>query len=99
MSLGLLTDLYAPIVTTTIKQMIVGFQFVGHGADNLGSGCQPFMVAYSGSSNHYLAAAASVANQLSQGEQSASLTDYRTLRETEKVRFPRDVSEVCITLS
>ena len=59
------------------------------------------MVAYFGSSNHHLAvAAASVANQLSQGEQSATtLADYRTLRETEKVRFPRDISEVFITLS
>ena len=45
-------------------------------------------------------AAASVGNQLAQGEQNAtSLADYRTIRENERVKFPRDASEVGITLS
>ena len=100
MARGLSTELYAPIITTTLKQMVISFQFVGHGPDDLSSGCQPFMVAYAGSVHHYTAlAAASVGNQLSQGEQSASLTDYRAIRDKEKVKFPRDMSEVCITLT
>lgn len=99
MSRGLSTELYVPVITATVKQMVVGFQFAGHGSDDLGTGCQPFVVAYSGSANHYQAlAAASVSNQLSQGDQAASLSDYRTIRETEKIKFPRDVNEVTITL-
>lgn len=99
MARGLSVELYNPVITTTLKQMVVGFQFGGHGADDLTSGCQPFLVAYAGSANHYQAvAAASVSNQLSQGEQNASLSDYREIRDKEKVKFPRDVSEVCITL-
>ena len=47
---GLSTQLYVPVVTTTLKQMIVGFQFPGHSADDLGTGCQPFLVAYAGRS-------------------------------------------------
>lgn len=97
---GLSPELYSPIITTTLKQMVVGLQFVGHGADDLASGCQPFMVAYSGTEHHYQAvAAASVGNQLAQGEQNPSLADYRTIRDGEKVKFPRDVSDVCITLT
>ena len=101
MARGLSTELYAPIITTTVKQMVVSFQFVGYGSDDLSSGCQPFMVSYAGSAHdHYTAlAAASVGNQLSQGEQNASLADYRSIREKEKVKFPRDMSEVCITLT
>ena len=99
MSKGLSTELYTPIITTTLKQMVVGFQFGGHGPDDLTSGCQPFLVSYSGSANHYLAvAAASIGNQLSQSEQTASLADYRTIREKEKIKFPKDISETCITL-
>ena len=100
MARGLSTEIYTPIITTTLKQMVVGLQFVGHGIDDLSSGCQPFLVAYAGSANHYQAlAAASVANQLAQGEQNASLADYRTLRENERIKFPRDVSEMAITLT
>ena len=99
MARGLSTELYTPIVTTTVKQMIVSFHFGGHGPDDLNSGCQPFLVSYSGSANHYLAvAAASVGNQLAQNEQTASLADYRTIRDKEKIKFPKDVSETCITL-
>ena len=99
MARGLSSELYNPVITSTLKQMVVGFQFEGHGADDLTSGCQPFLVSYSGSASHYQAvAAASVSNQLSQGEQSATLSDYRAIRDKEKVKFPRDISEVCITL-
>jgi hypothetical protein len=58
------------------------------------------MVAYAGSTHHCQAVtAASVGNQLTQGEQNASLADYRTIRENERVKNPRDASEVGITLS
>lgn len=99
MARGLSPELYNPVITATLKQMVVGFHFEGHGADDLASGCQPFLVAYSGSASHYQAvAAASVSNQLSQGEQSASLSDYRAIRDNEKIKFPRDVMELSITL-
>ncbi len=99
MSRGLSTEYYVPVVTTSLKQMVLGFQFVGFGPDDLTSGCQPFLVSYAGHANHYqMLAAADVGNQLAQGEQSASLMDYRSIREKEKVKFPTDVSEACITL-
>lgn len=99
MARGLSTELYVPIITTSLKQMVVGFQFEGQGADDLTTGCQPFIVAYAGRTSHYQAmAAAAVANQLSYGEQNANLSDIRTIREQERVKFPRDLSEVCITL-
>ena len=96
---GLSTEFFVPVVTSSLKQMIVGFQFVGHGIDDLGSGCQPFMVVFSGSTNHRQALeAASVGNQLAQGEHSASLADYVSLRAGEKIKFPRDIMEVGITI-
>ena len=99
MARGLSTELYVPIITTSLKQMVVGFQFEGQGADDLTTGCQPFIVAYAGRTSHYQAmAAAAVANQLSYGEQNANLSDIRAIRKQEKVKFPRDISEVCITL-
>lgn len=99
MARGLSTELYVPVVTTTLKQMIVGFQFAGHNADDLATGCQPFMVAYAGKAHHLqVTAASSVANQLSQGEQNASLADIRSIRDGEKIKFPNDITEVCITL-
>ena len=95
---GLSTEFYVPVVTASLKQMIVGFQFVGHGMDDLSSGCQPFMVVFSGSTKHRQALeAASVGNQLSQGDHSASLADYVTLRAGEKIKFPHDIMEVGIT--
>ena len=33
MSRGLSTDLYAPVITATLKQMVTGLQFVGHGSE------------------------------------------------------------------
>jgi hypothetical protein len=98
-SRGLATDTYTPIVTSALKQMILGFQFVGHGVDDLSTGCQPFMVSYAGNDNQLQALeTAEVGNQLAQGEHSATLTDYRTLREKEKLKFPRDTLDVCITI-
>ena len=52
MARGLNTSIYAPIVTNALKQMVNGLQFVGHGVDDLATGCQPFMVVYSGNTNH-----------------------------------------------
>lgn len=99
MARGLSTEYYVPIVTSTLKQMIVSFQFVGFGSDDLTSGCQPFLVTYSGRANHYqVLAAADVGNQLAQGDQTASLGDYKAIRDTEKVKLPKDVAETCITL-
>ena len=99
MSRGLGAELYTPVVTAALKQMIVGFQFVGYGVDDLATGCQPFLVTYTGSANQLEAlATASLNNQLAQGEHSASLDDYRTIREKETVRFPKDIMEVGITL-
>ena len=87
MARGLSTELYVPIITATLKQMAVGFQFVGHGVDDLSSGSQPFLMSFAGSSNHI------------QALDAASLADYHSiLREKEKIRFPRDIMEVCITL-
>lgn len=78
MSRGLLaTEYYVPAVTTSLKQMVLGFQFAVFGPDNLTSGCQPFLVSYAGHANHYqVLAAADISNQLAQGIQSASLMDY-----------------------
>lgn len=97
---GLSTQLYVPIVTTTLKQMVVGFQFPGHSPDDLSTGCQPFLVAcYAGKAHHLqVTAAATTADQLAQGDQNASLADIRTIREGEKVKFPLNASEVCVTL-
>jgi hypothetical protein len=97
---GLSAELYTPIVTSALKQMINGFQFVGHGVDDLSTGCQPYTVVYSGSAHHQqVLANASISQQLAQGEQNASLADYRTLRDREKMKFPRDTMDVCITLN
>ena len=101
MSRGLSTEYYAPVVTTSLKQMVVDFQFIGHGPGDLASGCQPFLISptYSGKEDHYQAvAAADVGNQLAQGEQNATLSDYREIRAKEKVKFPKDVLDASITL-
>ena len=58
------------------------------------------MVSYAGSDNHYESLAmANVSNQLAQGDHNATLSDYRTIRNSEKIKFPRDITEVGITLS
>jgi hypothetical protein len=58
MARGLSTEYYAPVMTTLVKQMVVGFQFVGHGPDDLPSGCEPFLVKNSGNDDHYTAVVA-----------------------------------------
>lgn len=99
MARGLSAELYTPIVTAALKQMVLGFQFIGHGVDNLNTGLQPFLVSYAGNAHHLQALeAASVGNQLSQGNHNAALSDYRALREREKVKFPWDMIEVSITM-
>ena len=98
---GLATELYTPVVTTLLKQMVIGFQFVGMGVDDLSSGCQSFAVSHTGGASQLQAlASAEIGNQLSQGgEHNASLlSDYRMLREQEKVKFPRDMMDVVITM-
>lgn len=37
-------ELYYPVVTTSLKQMVVGFGFAGVGPNGLASGCNPFQV-------------------------------------------------------
>jgi hypothetical protein len=48
MARGLATDLYTPVITSTLKQMVTSLQFAGHGMDDLTAGCQPFLVSYAG---------------------------------------------------
>jgi hypothetical protein len=86
-------------VIASLKQTIVGFQFVGLGMDNLASGCQPFAVLYAGgASQQHALALADIGNQLAQGKQNASLADYFALWEQEKVKFPRDAMDVSIAI-
>lgn len=69
-SRALSTELYVapPIITSTLKQMVMGFQFTGFVPDDLLLGCQPFLVSYAGSAHHYVALAATHhGNQLSGG--------------------------------
>ncbi|KAI2500160.1 adenylate kinase [Fragilaria crotonensis] len=96
---GLTPDLYCPAVTTSLKQMIASLNFVGNGPDDLGAGCQPFLVVYTSQAEHYRALdEANVANQLDQGTASASLADIRDIRDKEKVKLPRDLNQVSLTL-
>ena len=93
-------EVYVPVVTTALLQMIVGFQFAGFRSDDLGTGCQPFSVAYSGGANHVatLSAANLSSQQLTQGDQNANLADMRVIRESEKLNAPTDISQTCITM-
>jgi hypothetical protein len=97
---GLATELYCPVVTTALKQMITCFNFAGVGPDDLATGCNPFQVTYTGASDYYAAqAAAGVAHQqLEQGTSNANLADIQAIKEKEKVHFPNDMHQVGITL-
>lgn len=96
---GLTPDVYCPAVTTGLKQMVASLNFAGHGPDDLTAGCQPFLVTYTGTDDHYRAMDhAMVANQLDQGTANASLADIREIREKEKVKLPRDLNQVSYTL-
>ncbi|KAI2505102.1 hypothetical protein MHU86_9290 [Fragilaria crotonensis] len=83
---GLTPDVYCPVVTTAIKQMVANLNFAGHGGpDDLAAGCQPFLVTYSGTEDHYRAMDnATVANQLDQGVANAYLADIRDIQEKER---------------
>jgi hypothetical protein len=96
---GLTPDVYCPAISTGLKQMVATLNFAGHGPDDIGAGCQPFLVAYTGADDHYRAMDnAMVANQLDQGTANASLADIRDIREKEKVKLPRDLNQVSYTL-
>ena len=96
---GLTPDLYCPAVSTGLKQMVSSLNFAGNGPDDLAAGCQPFLVVYTSQNDHYRALDnATVANQLDQGTANASLADIREIREKEKVRMPRDLNQVSLTL-
>lgn len=96
---GLTPDLYCPAVTTGLKQMVTSLNFAGNGPDDLTAGCQPFLVVYTSQADHYRALDdATVANQLDQGTANASLADIRDIREKEKVKLPRDLNQVSLTL-
>lgn len=98
-SRGLTPDLYCPVVTTGLKQMVTSLNFAGNGPDDLTAGCQPFLVAYTSQTDHYRALDdATVANQLDQGTTNASLADIRDIRAKEKVKLPRDLNQVSLTL-
>ena len=93
------TEIYVPIITTNLKQMLLSFQFVGHGVDDLNTGCQPFLVTYACGAHHVEAlATASLGNQMSQGDHQANLADIRTIREKERIKFATDVNQACITV-
>ena len=78
---GLATELYCPVVTTALKQMITSFNFAGASPDNLATGCNPFQVTYTGASDYYAAqAAVGVAHQLEQGTSNVNLADICHLR-------------------
>ena len=96
---GLTTDLYCPAITTGLKQVVTSLNFVGNGPDDLAAGCQPFLVVYTSQQDHYQALDdATVANQLDQGTASASLADIRDIREKERIKLPRDLNQVSLTL-
>lgn len=98
-SRGLASDPYCPVVTTALKQMITSFNFAGVGSEDLGTGCNPFQVAYAGSQDYYAAqTVAGVVQQLEQGASNANLSDIQTIKDKEKVRFPSDMHQVGITL-
>ena len=97
---GLTPDVYwCPVVTAGLKQMVGSLNFAGHGPDDLTAGYQPFLVAYTGTEDHYRAMdAAMLANQLDQGTANASLADIREIRDKEKIKLSHDLNQVSYTL-
>ena len=97
---GLTAKLYCPVVTTGLKQMVTSFKFAGVGPDDLATGCTLFQVTYTGASGDYYAAQATagVEQQLEQGTSNANLLDIQAIKDKEKVRFPKDMHQVGITL-
>jgi hypothetical protein len=79
--------------------MVTSFNFAGHGSDDLSTGCQPFLIVYTGAGDYYRAQeSAAVAAQLDQGSANASLADIRELKSSEKVKMPKDLHHVSLTL-
>lgn len=65
---SLTPEVYCPMVTMEVKQMVASLHFAGHRPDNITAGCQPFLVTYTGTQDHYRAIdTAMVAGQLDQG--------------------------------
>ena len=96
---GLTPDVYCPVVSSGLKQMVASLNFAGHGPDDLTAGCQPFLVAYTGADDNYRAMNnAMVSNLLDQGTANASLADIREIREKEKLKLPHDLNQVSYTL-
>jgi hypothetical protein len=96
---GLTPDVYSPAVTSKRKQLVTSLNFVGNGQDDIASGCQPFLVTYTGTDDHYRALEqATVAEQLDQGSANASLADIREIRDKERIKMPQDLNQVLYTL-
>jgi hypothetical protein len=75
------------------------FAFAGAGLDDLSSGCKPSSCSYAGAKAHQEAnEVASVAYQLDQGGNQATLADVRSIRDKEKIRLPWDLHQVAVTL-
>ena len=49
---GLTPNVYSPVVTLKLKQLVTSLHFVGNGQDNIVSGCQQFLVTYTGTDDH-----------------------------------------------
>ena len=96
---GLTPDVYSPAITSKLKQLVTSLNFVGNGQDDIASGCQPFLVTYTGTEDHYRSLdQAMVAEQLDQGSANASVADIRELSEKERVKVPQDLNQVLYTL-
>ena len=79
--------------------MISGFSFAGTGPNELAGGCSPFLVVYTGARALQEAQdVAATTHQLEQGSQNASLADIRSIKDKERIRFPRDLHHVGISL-
>jgi hypothetical protein len=87
-------------MTTGVEQMVASLNFAGRGPDNLTAACQPFLVTYTGTDDHYSAAMnnAMVANQLAQGVANASLADICEIREKERLKLPSNLNQASYTL-
>ena len=97
---GLAPELYCPVVTTAVKQTITSFMFAGSGIDDLTTGCNPFLVVYAGAARAQQEAreVANLSHQLDQGVNQASLADVHSIRDKQKVKLPRDLHQVAVTL-
>lgn len=79
--------------------MITSFAFSGTGPNEHSGGCSPFLVTYTGARALQEAHdTAATTQQLEQGSQNASLADIKAIKEKERIKFPRDLHHVSITL-